>query len=231
MNAPELFYHVAVLNHWKEVVDEQLDALQTTGLQRCPMWVGLAGADEESLAWLVRRLRPFNVVEMSVHRHLDAYERPTMRMLERRAKEVKEETPILYFHTKGLKDGKNTHKERWRYLMMREVVLKYRQCLGHLLDGADAVGVDWRAMVGRGGTISHFSGNFWWARSSYVAQLESLDAYYEKPRYPANWSEGKRLGCEFWISSGPREPRVVSLVCENVDLVKPSEVERVLALG
>lgn len=225
---PNIFYHIGALNHWQDVVDEQLSAFAATPLVSCPLWIGVSGGNRDVVDWIMRRAANLNVVEMSTHKHLDAYELPTLRMLERRSKEVPGVTPFLYFHTKGLKDGRSVHKDNWRYLMMREVILKSGDCIKALLDGYDAVGVDWRSMRSHGGDISHFSGNFWWARASYLAQLMSLDAYYSAPRYPEGWSEGRRLGCEFWISSGKTRPRVKSLVCENVDLVVPSEVERVL---
>ena len=84
------------------------------------------------------------------------------------------------------------------------------------------VGVNWRNCP----PIAHFSGNFWWARGDYLRSLAPFEPYYRNPRYPSDWDDGLRLGCEFWISSAPRPPRIKSLVCSDVDFCDGRSLDR-----
>ena len=97
--------------------------------------------------------------------------------------------------------------------MMSELVVNWQQCM-LLLPEHDLVGVNWRHMP----PTSHFCGNFWYASAAYLRKLEDFRQYYDNPRYKiGDHIDNRRLGCEFWISSGRETPRLVSLNCRNVD--------------
>jgi hypothetical protein len=97
--------------------------------------------------------------------------------------------------------------------MMRELVENWEKCLLQLPQ-YDLVGVNWRDMP----PISHFCGNFWYASTRYLRQLSDFTRYYENPRFRiGDHFNNKRLGCEFWIGSSGKSPRLLSLVCRNVD--------------
>jgi len=100
---------------------------------------------------------------------------------------------------------------------MCELVELWEQCVEQL-PHYDVIGVNWRDMP----PISHFSGNFWYASTSYLRTLEDFERYYESPRYPI-WDavKDRRLGCEFWIGSSTQSPHVLSLVCRNQDFCDP----------
>ena len=97
--------------------------------------------------------------------------------------------------------------------MMKELVENWECCILQL-PHYDVIGVNWREMP----PISHFSGNFWYASTRYLHTLPDVQQYYENPKYqipdPINY---KRLGCEFWIGSGSKTPRVLSIGWKNVD--------------
>jgi hypothetical protein len=90
------------------------------------------------------------------------------------------------------------------------------------LDGHDVVGVNWRNCP----PIAHFCGKSWWARADYIRALAPFDDYYRKPLYPTDWDDGLRLGCESWIGSAARPPRVKSLVCANQDFCDGRSLDR-----
>ena len=48
--------------------------------------------------------------------------------------------------------------------------------------------------------VRHFSGNFWWARSSYVRRLDPLRSFL---RDVGRQTHDRRLGCELWSGSHP----------------------------
>ena len=148
---------------------------------------------------------------------LTAYETPAMRMIQVWAIGAPETGSILYFHTKGVSAPNDQDKRKWRKLMNHEVLMNWQQLVPKL-QSFDVIGVNWRNCQ----PVAHFSGNFWWARADWVRSLAPFDAYYENPLYPAGWDSGRRLGCEFWISSAPRTPRVLSLVCADKDFCNPA---------
>jgi hypothetical protein len=123
----------------------------------------------------------------------------------------------LYLHSKGVSNPVDVNKTKWRRLMMRELVVNSESCLKQL-PYYDIIGVNWREMP----ATSHFCGNFWYASTNYLRNLADFTQYYDNPRYKI-WDavESKRLGCEFWISSGSQAPRIQSLVCRNVDFCNP----------
>jgi hypothetical protein len=124
---------------------------------------------------------------------------------------------VLYLHSKGVSNPADETKGKWRRLMMRELVEKWEDCAIQL-PYYDIIGVNWREMP----PISHFCGNFWYASTKYVRTLADFEYYYDHPHYQI-WDavHNKRLGCEFWISSSPNEPRMLSLAYSNVDFCNP----------
>ena len=76
------------------------------------------------------------------------------------------------------------------------------------------MGVNWREMP----PISHYCGNFWYATTIYLRQLPDFATYYDNPCYLINDTVNqRRLGCEFWIGSATKSPRILSLAFHDVD--------------
>jgi hypothetical protein len=97
---------------------------------------------------------------------------------------------ILYFHMKGIsKQNRNT--EDWRRYMEYFVIEKWKDCVAKLDEGYDCCGVMWNTDTPIG-MHPHFSGNFWWAKTSYINTLDHtyLDAEFRWDR-------------EFWIGTNP----------------------------
>jgi len=74
---------------------------------------------------------------------------------------------ILYIHTKGVTE-KNELQAPWRNYMMRLVVSNYERCLTNL-EFFSTIGALYLKRPYR-----HYSGNFFWARSSYIAKLDEI---------------------------------------------------------
>jgi len=97
---------------------------------------------------------------------------------------------VLYFHMKGIsKQNRNT--EDWRRYMEYFVIEKWEDCVAKLDEGYDCCGVMWNTDTPIG-IHPHFSGNFWWAKTSYINTLDHtfLDAEFRWDR-------------EFWIGTNP----------------------------
>jgi hypothetical protein len=209
------FYHIAAMGNWESVVDEHFHMLHAAEIHSVNVsYVGYSGGID-----FVTKTAEGTGVRVTIVRHdprLTAYETPAMKMIEDWAQTAPYSGSILYFHTKGVSAPEDQNRRKWRNLMNHEVLTNWREHVRRL-DEFDVIGVNWRNCR----PIAHFSGNFWWARTDWVRSLAPFDVYYENPRYPTDWQNSRRLGCEFWISSASRIPRVLSLICADSDFCDP----------
>lgn len=210
------FYHVAAMGNWKAVVGEHFRLLRAAEIESVRVsYVGCSDGID-----VVTKTAEEAGIQAKIFRHdprLTVYETPAMKMIQAWARATPEAGSILYFHTKGVSAPNDPNKRKWRDLMNHEVLTNWRQVV-RKLDCFDVIGVNWRNCR----PIAHFCGNFWWARTDWVRSLAPFDSYFENPLYPSDRDSGRRLGCEFWISSGPRTPRVLSLACTDEDFLDPA---------
>uniref|UniRef100_A0A6C0EZF5 Glycosyltransferase 2-like domain-containing protein n=1 Tax=viral metagenome TaxID=1070528 RepID=A0A6C0EZF5_9ZZZZ len=109
---------------------------------------------------------------------------------------------ILYLHTKGIcYDDNNQKINDWIDMMLYFLVEKYELCISKLDSGIQTVGCNYFDVK----NPPHFSGNFWWSKSSYINTLplliESEFAY--------------RNDAEFWLCKN--NPTVYELHNSKID--------------
>ncbi len=225
VKAFEVFYHVACLNHWRQVVAEQMNLLSLYGLNSQPVRVGILGTDEDCQTF--RQIVAENGVAVEIVAHepdLRRFELPTRLALERWARRAPDDSALFYFHSKGVGGAPiDPLRESWRRLMNRYLIPRWRDLLRELNE-FDLIGVNWHGKDPDSGDPQrdywkghpHFSGNFWWARADWIKRLPPLQEYYDNPTFPRYSPEAQRVGCEFWIGSA-ENPRVKSLYCHDKD--------------
>jgi len=106
---------------------------------------------------------------------------------------------VLYHHTKGVSTPHQA--DRWRERMERYMIWNWKDCVDLLLhQGFDAVGCHWLTPEANPGAIASpfFGGNFWWAKSDYIARLPALPTDTWENRYEA----------ESWIGRGTPRPKI-----------------------
>lgn len=200
-------YHVAAMNDWQNVVIEQLKMLREVGLT--DILVTFVG---DGLEWFFDAARAYGIT-VNLRRYspnVSHYETFAMLLIEQLAKES--DTPIMYFHTKGVSVPPDAGKRKWRKLMEKYVIRKWKENL-KLLESHDVVGVDWLHC-----DHPHFVGNFWMARADWIRRLEPFVTFHHNLRLV-------RFSCEFWIGWAPN-PRIHSYVCHGrmwYDLIKTEE--------
>jgi hypothetical protein len=210
VSRPAVFYHIACLGNWEDVVAEQLDLLAH---------VGLSGrVDGAILGTPVQIRRCLDLAQqrgMTLGAHfsdidMNRYEAPTLDAMQNWAR-AHRRSAALYFHTKGVSEPSDAGRTAWRHLMQRHVIERWRQNL-QMLQAADAVGVGWYD------DHPHFSGNFWLARADWLASLPPIHRYQQEHTnlriLDQPWD---RMACERWIGARPGI-RVVSLACRNKQL-------------
>lgn len=101
------------------------------------------------------------------------YEGVTSHCLKRTCDTQDHETLVLYLHNRGMSHPQDSPSEDWTLMMEYFVVERWRHSI-QLLRDKYACGCELWAHTSRVNPkdfIYHYSGNFWWSRSTYVRQI------------------------------------------------------------
>jgi len=179
-------FHIALFPGWEEIAFSQFHRLRSTGLlDRTELiFVGVVGEGTFPDRDVVTLLR--GKARISRHGRLNLFEFPTLQTLQKHAQN--DQFRAWYIHTKGASKP-NSGALRLRLQMESIVVDNHRAC-SELLSRFDICGSRWKTDA-FGEHKPHFSGNFWWAHSEYLARLPPLAVYENQNRYEA----------EFWIGN------------------------------
>jgi hypothetical protein len=185
-----VFYHIGQISNWEWIAQEQLHALQLSGLiDACKSFnVGVNGNTP------LRGLPTKAVVTHHAQAEW-AEETSTLKQVRDFCVAHGASAQILYLHTKGVRWNGSVSINCWRLYMEYFCVHRWRNCVDALA-AYDCVGSLWAEA--RDWYPAHFSGNFWWANSSYIADRLNHQLLDTKNRYDR----------EFWIGSG--NPKVKS---------------------
>ncbi len=185
------FIHIATIGNYQSIVDEILQYLMPSDFAE--IYANIAGDGNVLL--------PEYVKQLPVRCSLDNFEFSTLNILADFAKQ--RDCNICYIHTKGASTGNNICIDEWRQYMLH-FNLKNVSKITKILQECDTCGVD---LVDT--PVLHYSGNFWWSRSSHIAKLLL-------PRdLPTVLSE--RHKCEFWITSN-EQGKYHTLHNSNIDV-------------
>lgn len=199
------FIHVAKINHWHIILNEQIEKLRKSGLfdiTRTIYVTTLGSGDEKEILSDPK----FDVVRLDSLTH---YEFPSLMRMYEFCKS--ESSKIWYIHGKGVSYASmDRYKmEDWRRLMEYFCIERHSDCIS-ALDSYDVCGVNWRTR-----RAPHFSGNFWWARSSYIKTLPDPRSINHNDRWQAEWWIGRNdkvrvknffeSGVNHYLSHFPRD--------------------------
>lgn len=128
---------------------------------------------------------------------------------------------ILYFHSKGAtRPTGDEIRANWRECMMRNLVKNWSSCVGALDRGYDMAGCHWMTGDKTPPGQSIFAGNFWWAKSNFLATLPELKSA-DRIKVSGVASKESRYEGEVWIGRGPRLPKVIDFHPEWISQCKP----------
>jgi len=179
------FMHIYTVNHYEEIVQSQVQQILDSGLVQFVDKVYYVVIGEEF------EIENSHFVLLEYNSDMSLHENYTLNRIRTIAKASKKNFPIFYIHTKGVTKPKDKCLRDWRQYMEYYCIGKWLHCLD-ALNVADTVGVSLR----RYGKIRyHYSGNFWWANSSYIKQLPELSE-------EGYGREVNRWDGEFWIGDG-----------------------------
>ena len=195
------FYHVFAGGAWSEPVREHIMEFGRARFEGA-ITVGLVGrqADRDRAREMISlRLSGWDLPVPDTWIEAPAgFEQVTLTALRDYAAGCEQEEAILYAHTKGAYNFDPVNAP-WRRSMTKYTVGGWRDCVKLLEDGYDTAGCHWLTREKYHNPpdflwpVSHYSGNFWWARTGYLRQLPPL-------------ADDDRWAAERWIGLGDPYP-------------------------
>lgn len=188
-----IFYHVCMINDWRSIVKEQLKHVSAQGLgENCKsLIIGSLGTWDDNMELItivssILREVPLKVVH---EEKVQLCEFHTLKIM----KQVCDESnPFygFYFHTKGVSYPGHTGGKYWRDYMSYYNITRWKDCVQRLDDGNELCGV--KLLTARIGPAHklHYSGNFHWFRSEYIATLPPVESLDMTNRYNAEMWHG-----------------------------------------
>jgi hypothetical protein len=196
------YYHILLVNNWKEIVIEQLTVMKRSGLYKIAreIKIGALGSDLKELEAVLKDYPKCSIAYYS--ENVKEYEFATLDILHEDSKKGK---PFygVYFHVKGVSFPLNSGGKYWRDYMNHYNLTTWKECVKKLQKGYDLCGVKLLGPQDRGGWNLHYSGNFFWFKSTYIKKLTPETT--RKDRFRA----------EFWSCTG--KPKAATLCQMFVD--------------
>lgn len=177
MNKYNIFWHVCSLNNWLEVVEDQLKSIVDSGLINIidKIYINFLGNSKHDIDFLTKQCSKIYVVNYTDN--YKDYERSCLHCLLDWSQN--NESNILYMHTKGVSRPENNNVWNWRKLLEKHLIYNHKNCIDKLQD-YDIVGINFLDQGKKEQKIlnenhcAHFSGNFWWSKTSYIRILPKI---------------------------------------------------------
>lgn len=183
-----IYFHIATIGKYQEVFDEIYTQLVESNIIDNVETINLCIVGQGDL-----NIQLNDKIKIHQDSDVNSGEFFTLDKIKSFSNNSEENHKILYIHTKGVTTPNNECITDWRKYMTYFNVNQYQKCF-ELLDVYDSCGVD---LVNN--PALHYSGNFWWANSSYIKKLPTIDEI-KFPKIPPILSI--RHNAEFWIGMG-----------------------------
>lgn len=200
------FWHICMINEYMQIITEQLKLIIDSKLydKVTEIIVGCSGTDE-NLIKVKKLFKPYSKIRIELHvTLLELYEFPTLETIYKNSQQDK--FFGFYIHTKGVSWPKHEGGKYWRDYMNYYNLTKWKDCLKMLQKGYNLCGVKLLTEKDSPAFKLHYSGNFFWFKSTYVETLND----------PFTLNIKNRIEAEMWIGSG-KSPLPASLCQMFVD--------------
>jgi hypothetical protein len=169
----KVYAHLNDLPGAFELMSEQLTLASEVGLLDAAAEVVLCtngNPDSFKAAHEIMNPADFpNVQFVHTSDRTNLWEFPTLDQLKKDVDSTDEEFYVCYFHLKGLSRLGDQRVQDWRHYMEYWCIDQWEENVAKLDEGMDTAGANYVE-----GPWAHYSGNFWWARASYIRKLEPL---------------------------------------------------------
>jgi hypothetical protein len=198
-----IFIHAAILDKCRERLIQYLDICERSSVVVSVIYICFVGADKIPISQNDISKYNFQIEIVKLSNNLGDYELPTLNFLY----DFCLQNPnynVLYLHTKNVGKEINLCIEDQIEYMLHFLVNNWETCVKHLTQ-YDACGVDLRTLP-----TLHYSGNFWWSKSSNIVSLPRPTHFNNLQKYP-NPLNSLRHNQEFWICYNSKNKNFISL--------------------
>jgi hypothetical protein len=161
-----IYYHIYAIDGVESIVDEQINLIKTHFDFPYILNVGISIANDNIP--ITNILSLFNVSNLRDVR-AKGNEFVTLDLIEKDVDKFGDSDYILYLHTKGASKQDNQNVISWRQLMNYFNIEKYKNIF-KIFEKTEynTYGV----LLGIAGKWRLYSGNFWWAKASYLKTIQ-----------------------------------------------------------
>jgi hypothetical protein len=174
MTQIKIFWHVNELAGWHNVMDQQWDLINSSGLRDAAIEINICinGQPWTFTDWLQSKNTndPNGKLKLvSVNKDAAFHEYPTLNYLHNQSISADAPFYACYIHLKGLLRWGDPNVDDWREFMNYYTIERWKDNVAALDTGVQAVGTNYNTTP-----WNHFAGNFWWANSDYIKTLDPL---------------------------------------------------------
>jgi len=173
--------HICQTGDWRRSLQILTDSLYSSGLFEVTEQIDLCVVSDAEMDTSIS-------IPKSTYHFMgpsNLYERPSLLYLQNLAKQDTEDVYYWYLHTKGLRWFGTKNESNildWIRIMLYWNVLLWKKAVSTLEHGYDTYGAN--AVIDSLKYPNHYSGNFWWSKSSYLKKLPStIGPNYNDPEY------------------------------------------------
>jgi hypothetical protein len=195
MSNTYIYIHVCCINNWNDVFNHLYNNIKTSGLHdvvtriKCNVLCAPESKQDVEIYFSDLLLTDSKLELLGIVCDVSLYETPTINLLHKHAVDTEDADNfnVLYLHTKGV-TRINVNVDDWVKYMIYFNICEHKTCIEHLTKhGYDTVGVNLFTTP-----PIHYSGNFWWAKSSYLKKLKRCEQeHYNSPEF---WLTKDNLG-------------------------------------
>jgi hypothetical protein len=161
-----IYYHIYAIEGVDAIVKEQLELIKANFDFPYKLNIGISIANDNTS--LINILSLFNISDLKDVR-ARANEFVTLDLIEKDKEKFGDSDYILYLHTKGASKQNSENVITWRHLMNYFNVEKCKNVFKIFEKTSyNTYGV----LLGTAGKWKLYSGNFWWAKASYLKTIE-----------------------------------------------------------
>lgn len=184
----QIYFHIATIGKYQDIFDEIYSQIIESNLINQVGSINLCIVGQGDLI-----IQENDKIKIYQDSDISSGEFFTLDLLKTFSDSVEQNHKILYLHIKGVTTPDNPCIDDWRKYMTYFSINQYEKCL-YSLNQYDSCGVD----LVNDPTL-HYSGNIWWANSSYIKKLPTINEI-KFPKTPPILSI--RHNAEFWIGMG-----------------------------
>lgn len=175
-----IFWHIFIdepgFLRGKNIIQRQFNKIQASGLlDRCDaLYIGYVSSLDFPFEHIINHPK----VKILIKRD-SGYEGVTTTVLKEFCDKKSSENLIMYIHNRGMSHSEDSPSEDWTVMMEYFVIENWKTSI-NLLKNKYTSGCEmWshEDRVNPHDFIFHYSGNFWWARSSYIKLLQYPNFY------------------------------------------------------